>query len=193
MHSIHSCFLNVLLSWGTADMYSHFPVSLMDWFQEPLHIPNSWPSLSADSAFTADAWICGCRIHRCGEPVTLRNLCKNKMQKLKSQYGLTTPSNEGRMFPFDGTIMIVSLHNILIHPHLSKPWKPCDLCILWNTTFAAEQKGGRKEWIARADSGLRASQGLIAKPMSTVAGGAKFDWASTKPVQTILFVLSFRI
>lgn len=97
------------------------------------------------------------------------------------------------MFPFDGTIMVASLHNILIHPYLSKPWKPCDLCIPWNITFAAEQKGGRKESIARADTGLRASQGLTAKSMSTVAGGAKFDRASTKPVQTILFVLSFRI
>ena len=145
--------------------YSHFPVSLIDWFQDPLHIPNSWPSVSAGSAFTAYAWICGCRIHRCREPVILRNLCKNKMlrvvsdntrlQKLKSlKYGLTIPSNEGRMFSFDGTIMVPWLHNILIHPHLSKPWKPCDLCILRNITFAAEQKGGRKESIARADTGL---------------------------------------
>ena len=97
------------------------------------------------------------------------------------------------MFSSDGTIMVAWLHNILIHPHLSKPWKPCDLCIPRNITLAAEQKGGRKESIARADTGLRASQGLTAKSMSTVAGGAKFDWASTKPVQIILFVLSFKI
>lgn len=52
--------------------------------------------------------------------------------------------------------------------------KPCDLRILCNITFAAEQKGGRKESIARADTGLKASQRLTAKSMSVV-GGAKFD------------------
>lgn len=47
----------------------------------------------------------------------------------ESQHGLTTQSDEGRMFSFDAIIMFAWLQNILIHLQLSKPLKSCDLCI----------------------------------------------------------------
>lgn len=79
------------------------------------------------------------------------------------------------MFSFNDTIMFSLLHNVLIHLQLSKPLKPHDLYILRSITFAAEEKGGKKESIATENEELRASQGLPAKSMSTRAGGGKPD------------------